>query len=648
MRAGQDRTRRVLIKTKNYEPPRTMQIVAIIICALLFVGFLSVLFVVVFRPCSKDQHCTKENICTIDYCQGGFCKHDWKDGCCHEPIDCDTTICHNSLCHNGQCRVIMLTNGTSCTDNSLCTIDDKCITGKCEGNALNCPVNSCADTSCQKDLGCTSVAKPDDTVCSDSDLCTVGDKCYSGICASGLSVDCSHMDTQCEVGVCSVSTGVCMKANRADGTTCNDNAECTVEDQCSSGTCVGGSTNLCYDNNPCTTDACVPSIGCMVQYTYNASSGCVPGCTSSTHCPTGFICHDGTCLSTPATGELELRFIDYEIENCTSEGHRLLMSYSLDAKTVIISSTTYYQIVENVVDFTTATAQPNGFIDVVVTLNSAVMTPAESSRTAFMLATACVAVTESNCGTIFNSKVYEFDVALTNCEQVHPPGNCITTNNHVQAYIPISISECTDFDSVQTLIVVGNASVYFMGNKYTGSNLNNEIDITNNPGERLIISLETSVYANEHLRAFLYYVRICTAKPNHVHAECVYGTKTSGCPVIGCYGWDSFNSFDNPVQDQFDILQNGYITSLGFSLFGILGAYETYVYHGANSVQCQAIQVPNWPYQMDDGLSITTSHFQTPVTLVVDMIYRITPCGVLRSGEQGEQEEHRIGTIKIK
>ncbi len=52
-------------------------------------------------------------------------------------------------------------------------------------------------------------------------------------------VDCSHLDTQCNVGRCDLASGACLIEARPDGFLCNDGSSCTLNDQCTGGECSG-------------------------------------------------------------------------------------------------------------------------------------------------------------------------------------------------------------------------------------------------------------------------------------------------------------------------------------------------------------------------------------------------------------------------
>ncbi len=634
---------RVFLKTKRYTVLQPLQIIAIVFCALMSIGIIIALIFIVLHPCTNDSQCARENTCTLDYCDT-FCHHDWIEGCCFDDPDCEIVDCHNSVCDKGTCRVIQVVNNTACNDHSLCTVNDRCVGGMCSGNALNCNVNSCAEATCDSGIGCLYTSKDDGTTCDDANLCTIGDVCYSGLCASGVNKDCSNLDGVCTVGVCDLTTGDCISANRDDETVCDDLAECSVNDQCVSGVCQG-TINSCDDNNPCSVNLCVAGVGCMIQYQYDLNNTCQPGCTDDASCPSSFICHDGTCINVPTDSNIDVRFLDYTIENCTGvDEHRLIMSFTMDADTVSIAGTEYYQIVKETTDLTTSTTQSLGFIDDVLNLNSAVI-ETNRSRTAFALTTACQVVDVSNCATIFKDKNYDFDAKILSCENISPIANCIDGNLHVQAHIPVSMSDCSMFPQSSVVTVYGEANAYFLNKMITKSG---EIDISNNPSERLYIALNTTVLNNVNFVAHNYYITVCQPKEDHQHSHCVTGEPGEPCPIFGCYNWDNYNSFDSPIQNQLSIMELGYFTALAESVVDVDGAFPSYSYHATQHERCQAEQKTTWDKPGDDGFSIAPNYFK-PVglvrtVLVFDMIYRVTGCdtNVLRSTEQ-----HQLSTIFV-
>lgn len=56
-------------------------------------------------------------------------------------------------------------------------------------------------------------------------------------------------DTKCRKNTCQPSNGACLMANQPDGTDCDDNNPCTVEDSCAGGLCQPGTWD--YDLPGC-------------------------------------------------------------------------------------------------------------------------------------------------------------------------------------------------------------------------------------------------------------------------------------------------------------------------------------------------------------------------------------------------------------
>jgi len=94
-----------------------------------------------------------------------------------------------------------------------------------------------------------------DAECDDGLYCNGAEKCISGSCQSGTSVDCSSLNDQCNSGVCSETLKACVAQSKPDGTSCDDGKFCTNPDTCTGGIC-GGSARDCSDGISCTSDTC--------------------------------------------------------------------------------------------------------------------------------------------------------------------------------------------------------------------------------------------------------------------------------------------------------------------------------------------------------------------------------------------------------
>lgn len=102
-------------------------------------------------------------------------------------------------------------------------------------------------------------------------------------------VDCSSLNTACEVGVCDPATGACVAAPQLDGVPCVDGDACTTADTCQGGACVGAPV-VCF-GTPCRPAACDPNTGaCAVTDLGDGAS-----CDDGSVCTTGDTCTDGIC-----------------------------------------------------------------------------------------------------------------------------------------------------------------------------------------------------------------------------------------------------------------------------------------------------------------------------------------------------------------
>ena len=207
-------------------------------------------------------HRPQDAQCNDTACAAGVC--DPSQGCTLEPIE-DGTICLTptnvaGTCLSGQC-VSDCTNNADCDDGLPCTTD-ACDTtrGKCSNqpdDAYCDDDNVCTQEVCDTTLGCryTNV----EGSCEDGLICTVDDTCIQGECLSGRPMDCSG---QCLSGTCSETEGGCTGDPAPDGTSCDDENLCTINDECNGGNCQGTAI-VCDDSNACTEDYCSPVQGCV-------------------------------------------------------------------------------------------------------------------------------------------------------------------------------------------------------------------------------------------------------------------------------------------------------------------------------------------------------------------------------------------------
>ncbi len=213
------------------------------------------------------EACDDRNPCTVDRCVNGACDFSVaapaSTVCRPSAGQCDRAeTCGGALA----CPVdAPQPNNTSCNDNNVCTQDDTCQGGVCRpGAALNCNDNKpCTNDSCNATTGCANVRRADNTVCDDGNACTVDDKCAAGECR-GVGKSCDDKNP-CTTDTCNPTTQQCTPANVPNNTPCTDENVCTTEDKCQNGACVPGPALDCTDSNACTTHSCDPRTGCTTS-----------------------------------------------------------------------------------------------------------------------------------------------------------------------------------------------------------------------------------------------------------------------------------------------------------------------------------------------------------------------------------------------
>lgn len=623
-------------------------LLGVLLCLLFIILIGSTTFLLfIKRKCSKHEDCRTSNPCSQDRCNeiSKRCEYETIGGCCIEDSDCGSTSCYNAFCDRKTyvCKVTPTPNGTICDDNNDCTVNDQCYDSICMGNQLTCNTGStCSSGYCLKGTGCIFTNANDGIECDDNNKCTVGDHCWNGMCASGLQKDCSHYDSICSIGVCDTVTGNCISMDRNNNMACDDGFMCTTNDRCQSGTCTGDE-NTCWDNNPCTINTCVEGIGCMLQHE-DFNMTCIQGCDCDELCPLGYTCVDGTCIQLDTAGS-QIRFLDYEIEQCTS-GHRMVMDLVIDSNPYQVGNDTRYIYPRATSDFISAGSGPLGFISEVRNLQTILHNG--YTRTGFTLTTACQNVTINNCDSIFSMRTYEFFVNVYHCLYAQPTDlTCIDPSIQIAASIALSVSDCTIFNAHQHIPLYGLGVLYHDNNKYIG--LSNTI-LHSGP---ITVGFESPAYNNSNLMAMTTQFRICRPTDGHYLQDCVIGAD-SQCTMTGCYNWDPS---DSPIAVSYDLI-NESVTALAKSnTWNIVTCFNEDNYNEPAHIKCQEDKCPNttngivnnFPV-MDDGYMFSVAPLSSLMgevnQWVFDIKFQLYYCGNatrLRSGG----EYHSIVSIKI-
>jgi hypothetical protein len=146
-----------------------------------------------------------------------------------------------------------------------------------------------------------------DRDCSDGDFCNGVERCVSSACQSTPDLPCDDADP-CTSDFCEPAAGCAHAEDQcptscvglADGTHCADATVCTRGDACLAEACVPGPAVSCDDGDACTRDSCDPVRGCV--YSEEAVQfPCVPDCNGGvadyTPCPgDGDPCTLDACL----------------------------------------------------------------------------------------------------------------------------------------------------------------------------------------------------------------------------------------------------------------------------------------------------------------------------------------------------------------
>ncbi len=129
-------------------------------------------------PCEDGNPCTLDDRCADGACVSGKAK------ACDDNRPCTVDRCNEETgeCeHSGE-----EIEGQPCTDTNVCTLDDACSGGFCVGAPKNCDDGDpCTTDSCDSGTGeCLhdDANVPPDTECDDYNVCTTNDRCIAGTC----------------------------------------------------------------------------------------------------------------------------------------------------------------------------------------------------------------------------------------------------------------------------------------------------------------------------------------------------------------------------------------------------------------------------------------------------------------------------------
>jgi hypothetical protein len=268
---------------------------------------------------NQQAECDDGNACTVgDFCNSdGFCTSDGtiEDGqfcgdeslcggggtcfngfCFGDPVGCEGFgVCNSAVCNpeTGSCEVTQLDDDTPCDNPNPCTEPGVCKNGECEQPPTDCSdfADACNDALCDVEAGgCFSVWKENGTECDDTNGCTNPGTCDDGDCNT-TPKDCSSFADQCNDAACDPKTEEgCFASPKEDGTACDDDANCTIDDVCTEGACGGTDVDCSGAGDDCNIPFCNPQTGECETTPVEVPTSCDDGdpCTIGDQCRGSF------------------------------------------------------------------------------------------------------------------------------------------------------------------------------------------------------------------------------------------------------------------------------------------------------------------------------------------------------------------------
>ncbi len=205
---------------------------------------------------------------------------------CPETCD-DGNFCNGAeMCESGRCVAHNVpASGARCDIDSTPSTIDVCISGLCTparcGDGVATGAEACDDGNGVDGDGCEqncTFSCATDTDCDDEETCNGTETCNrtSHVCVAGTNLadgatcgTAGPTSLTCQAGSCEIA---CTTPEQ-----CSDGDPCNGAEFCGrNGRCVAGVNLACDDTNACTSDACVPRVGCTYTLIDTDRDGIAP------------------------------------------------------------------------------------------------------------------------------------------------------------------------------------------------------------------------------------------------------------------------------------------------------------------------------------------------------------------------------------
>lgn len=269
------------------------------------------------QPCNDGFSCSN-----TDTCNGaGVCTGSPNNTYCNGFDPALSNPCVSGFCAVGNPQhdsngCVYFNNTLPCDDTVMCTLNDTCSLGECNGTPDNATcvdiaimVGGCVSAYCDLNnpmhdpgTGCVFDTISANETCDDGNICTYNDTCTAGGCmGTPNNTICNSFDMPCTMSVCNATFG-CISTNLTNGTSCDVDAfTCTYQ------LCAGNGTCLTYLNDSAcvpTGNVCIDNICDPLSIFADPVTGCrlvenhIP-CDDGFSCTLNDTCAGGSCHGIP-------------------------------------------------------------------------------------------------------------------------------------------------------------------------------------------------------------------------------------------------------------------------------------------------------------------------------------------------------------